>query len=79
MSEPKLKGSVDGRCLTKEPECRDESIEIDFDLIPDHVREDLAAATLESVREFLRKPGGREFLEKKKRERKRRLNIDPDS
>lgn len=43
-----------------------DSIEIDFSSIPDHVKEDLAASTLESVNAFLRQPGGREFLDKKK-------------
>ena len=38
MSEPTLKGLVDGRCLTIVLECRDGAIEIDFDLIPNHVR-----------------------------------------
>lgn len=42
------------------------AIKIDFAAIPDHVREELAAATLESVRSFLQQPGGREFLDARK-------------
>lgn len=37
-------------------------IEIDFSLIPDHVRDKLTAATLEAVRKYIRQPGGREKL-----------------
>lgn len=36
---------------------------IDFSLVPDHVRDELAAATLESVSSFLQQPGGREKLD----------------
>ena len=43
-------------------------ITIDTAAIPAHVREDLAAATLELIRGILRKPGGRERLEAKKAE-----------
>lgn len=42
------------------------SIKIDFSTIPDYVRDELAAATLESIRSFLRQPGGREFLDSRK-------------
>ena len=45
-------------------------IKIDLAAIPDYVREDLAQATLESIRSFLRQPGGREFLETKKAAKK---------
>lgn len=45
-------------------------INIDFNAIPEHVREELAAATLESVRSFLRQPGGREFLDARKSAKK---------
>lgn len=43
-----------------------DTIKIDFAAIPDYVREDLAEATLESVRAFIRQPGGREFLDARK-------------
>ncbi len=46
------------------------AIKIDFAVIPDHVREELAAATLESVRSFLQQPGGREFLDARKSSKK---------
>lgn len=39
------------------------SITIDVSAIPDAVRDDLAAATLRHVRDFLRRPGGREALD----------------
>lgn len=45
-------------------------IKIDLAAIPDYVREDLAQATLESIRSFLRQPGGREFLEARKAAKK---------
>lgn len=38
-------------------------VRIDVSLIPDAVRDNLAAATLDSVRAFLRQPGGREKLD----------------
>ena len=43
-------------------------ITIDTAAIPAHVREDLAAATLELIRGILRQPGGRERLDAKKAE-----------
>jgi hypothetical protein len=45
-------------------------IKIDFTAIPDYVREELAEATLESVRAFIRQPGGREFLDARKAAKK---------
>lgn len=45
-------------------------IKIDFNAIPDHVQEELAAATLDSVKSFLRQPGGREFLDARKAAKK---------
>lgn len=36
---------------------------IDFEAIPAFIRDDIAATTLECVRDFLRQPGGREFLD----------------
>jgi len=48
-------------------------IEVDLDSIPEHVRDELAAATLDGVMAFLRQPGGREFLDQKKAERKQKL------
>ena len=47
---------------------RTDEVKIDVTLIPDHVRDDLAAATLELVRNILRQPGGREMLDAKKAE-----------
>ena len=47
-----------------------ESVKIDFDSIPEHVRDDLARATLEAVQEFLKQPGSREYLDNKKALRK---------
>ena len=41
-------------------------IDVELHTIPDFVREDLAAATLASVEDFLRQPGGREFIEARK-------------
>lgn len=46
----------------------DNPIHIDTSLIPDHVRDQLAVATMDMVLGILRKPGGRELLEKKKAE-----------
>jgi hypothetical protein len=43
-------------------------ITINTAAIPAHVREDLAAATLELIRGILRQPGGRERLDAKKAE-----------
>ena len=40
-------------------------VKIDFSQIPDHVRDELASATLNAVTEFIRQPGGREFLDNK--------------
>lgn len=42
------------------------NVKIDFSQIPDHVRDELASATLNAVTEFIRQPGGREFLDNKK-------------
>jgi len=43
-----------------------DKIIIDFQSIPCHVLDDICAATVESVKAFLRQPGGREFLETKR-------------
>lgn len=48
-------------------------IKIDFSQIPEHVRDELASSTIEAVNEFLRQPGGREFLDKKIALRKARI------
>ena len=42
-----------------------DTIVIDFKSMPSHVLNDLAAATVESVKAFLRQPGGREFIDSK--------------
>lgn len=47
-----------------------ERITVALESIPDYVREELAAATLDSVLAFLKQPGGREFLDTKKAEKK---------
>ncbi len=44
------------------------TIHIDTSLIPDHVRDQLSVAAMEMVLGIIRKPGGRELLEKKKAE-----------
>lgn len=54
------------RCLATEKESQfgiTDNIKIDLSSIPDHVREDLAAATYEAVRNFLAQPGGKEMLD----------------
>jgi hypothetical protein len=45
-------------------------VKLDLSSIPDYVREELAAATLEAVENFLRQPGGREFLDARKSAKK---------
>lgn len=40
-----------------------DSIHINVDEIPDHMRDELAAATLDFIRGILRQPGGREMLD----------------
>ncbi len=47
-----------------------DSVHINVDEIPDHVRDELAAAVLDMVRGILAQPGGREMLDAKIRERK---------
>lgn len=47
-------------------------IPIDFDSVPQHVREELAKATLEMVWDILQQPGGREMLAAKTAARKNR-------
>lgn len=49
-----------------------DSIHINVDEIPDHVRDGLAAAVLDMVRNILAQPGGREMLDAKSREREER-------
>lgn len=51
-------------CPPSEGELTD-SIQIDFSAIPKHVSDDLAATIFESVKDFLRQPGGKEFLDAK--------------
>lgn len=41
----------------------DEELIIDYKLIPDYARDELAATTLEAVKNFIRQPGGREALD----------------
>ena len=45
-------------------------ITVDLASMPEHVREELAAATLDSVMAFLKQPGGREFIDARKAEKK---------
>lgn len=49
-----------------------DAISIDFATIPDYVRDELAATTLESVRSFLQQPGGRESLDARIAAKRRR-------
>ncbi len=42
-----------------------DTINIDVSLIPNHVKEDLAATILSCVREYKRQPGGAEALQAK--------------
>ena len=51
---------------------RADHIHIDFDAIPDCVRDDLAVATLNLLRGILRQPGGREMLDAETAARKAR-------
>lgn len=44
---------------------RTDHVEFDLDSVPDYVRDRLAAATLECYREFIKKPGAIELLDKK--------------
>lgn len=44
------------------------TIHIDTSLIPDHVRDQLAEASMAMVLGIIRKPGGREMLDAKKAE-----------
>ena len=53
---------------------RTDHVEFDLDSVPDYVRDRLAAATLECYREFIKKPGAIELLDKKMRERKAAKN-----
>lgn len=52
-----------------------DSIKIDVSLVPDHVRDDLAAATLGFVRGILQQPGGREMLDAKIAARKAKQRL----
>ena len=46
-----------------------DTIKIDVGLIPNYVRDDLAAATLEFMKRILEQPEGREMLDTKKTQR----------
>lgn len=46
-----------------------DTIKIDVGLIPNYVRDDLAAATLEFMKRILEQPGGREMLDTKMTQR----------
>ena len=48
------------------------SVQLDVSLIPDRTRDDLAAASLDLLRDILRQPGGREKLDAKIAARKNR-------
>lgn len=48
-----------------------DSIHINVDEIPDYVRDELAAATLEFIRDILRNPDSRAMLEARIEEKKR--------
>lgn len=49
-----------------------DSVKLDVSLIPDHVRDEFAAAALEFVRNIIRQPGGREMLRANAEKRKMR-------
>jgi hypothetical protein len=61
---------IEARRTTASSPGMTDTIKIDFAAIPDYVREELAEATLESVRAFIRQPGGREFLDARKAAKK---------
>jgi len=42
-----------------------DKIQINLSAIPNHVRDDLAATVFECVKDFLRQPGGKAFLDAK--------------
>ena len=50
---------------------RTDDVRIDLNSIPEHVKLELAAATLELVENFMRQPGAREFLNKQEELRKK--------
>lgn len=49
-----------------------EKIIVDFNEMPEATREMLIRATLKAVREFKAQPGGKEYLDKRTEERRRR-------
>lgn len=57
-----------------------EQIKVDVTLVPEYMRDELAASTLGFIRRILRQPGGREALDAKTRARKsqkvRRVSAD---
>lgn len=61
--------------MTHEGEVVNE-IHIDVSAIPDYVRDDLAAATMELYRKILRQPGGREALEARKRAKRAAMSAE---
>lgn len=46
---------------------------INFEAVPEYVRDNLAGATVKAVKAFIATPGGKEFLERRVEERKKRL------
>ena len=52
----------------------DAGIRINVDSIPNTVRDNLAAATLEYFKAFLQIPGNAEWLDTRSRERKQKMN-----
>lgn len=55
---------------------RTDHIEIDVTQSPDHVRDSLAEATLDLLKNILRKPGGREMLDKLKERRREKQETE---
>lgn len=53
---------------------RTDRVVFDLESIPDHVRNRLAAVTLECYRNFLKKPGAAEWLDEQIRKRKEQKN-----
>jgi len=59
--------------MTKKPtEKSNDTLTVDFSMIPDHVQDQLAEATMDAVKDFLSQPGGREKLDAKNAAREAR-------
>ncbi len=54
-----------------------ELLKINYDNIPDHEADDLAAATLDAVKRFIMTPGGKEALETRIKAKKESSDSKP--